>query len=452
MRVGPLLGLGLFLCVTTVHANDAQLAPLRIGLCKYFAHATTLLISSESGFTIKDAASGQALAHGSAKTIYRIVANAKGLTLTREEFDTPPAAADHETPVIVATDANAFVKIARLDGTPGTKIGVRWHPYRGMLTVRREADRSLQVIDNIALEDYLYGVIPAEIGTHVPMEAMKAQAVAARTYALKNRGKFGSQGFDLDDTTRCEGYAGVGGETPLSNAAVDATRGQVLTYHGILIDAPYSSDSGGMTACDADGVCPYLQAVHDAPAKDGPDYACTGKYHTWTKEYTPDELSTALAKDPRTHVDKFVSLAIDGTDASGRIATATVAGADGTMKTVTGPQLRQILGYDVLRSTLVTLKVEEDGKYRFDGRGWGHGLGMSQDGAVAMASPPTDIRIKRFSVTTTSAPSWSMPTLCVISAWRLLRADFDGVQNLLCVVLHQPRHNTLEQRADERNL
>ena len=178
------------------------------------------------------------------------------------------------------------------------------------------------------------------------------------------------------------------GETAASNAAVDGTRGQVLTYQGQLIDAPYSTDSGGMTACDDSGDCPYLQAVRDADAADGQEYAATGRYHTWTQTFTPAQMAQALARDPRTRVAQFVSLTIDGLDASGRITTATVAGADGTLRTVTGPQLRQILGYDVLRSTRVTLTRTPEGNYRFDGKGWGHGLGMSQDGAVAMAGPP----------------------------------------------------------------
>ena len=72
------------------------------------------------------------------------------------------------------------------------------------------------------------------------------------------------------------------------------------------------------------------------------------------------------------------------TNPSGRITTATVWSAEGSSKTVPGAVLRQILGYDVFRSTLVTLTVEPDGTYRFDGKGWGHGFGMSQDGAVAM--------------------------------------------------------------------
>ena len=212
--------------------------------------------------------------------------------------------------------------------------------------MRHEADNTLRVINTVPLEAYLYGVIPAEIGSDVPLEAMKAQAVAARTYALKNRDKCRVDGFDLDDTTHCEGYLGVNGETALSNAAVDDTRGQVLTYAGQLIDAPYSTDSGGMTACDTNGDCPYLQAVRDADPRDGQDYAGTGKYHTWTQTFTSSQIAQLLARDPRTSVSHFLSLTLDGLDASGRITTATVTGTDGTLKTVTGPQLRQILGYD----------------------------------------------------------------------------------------------------------
>ena len=258
-----------------------------------------------------------------------------------------------------------------MDSRPFGSKGLPWRRYRGFLTVRKEADNTLRVINTVPLEPYLYGVIPAEIGSTVPMEAMKAQAVAARTYALKNRGKCGPDGFDLDDTTHCEGYLGVDGETALSNAAVDDTRGQVLTYAGRLIDAPYSTDSGGMTACDTNGDCPYLQAVRDADPADGREYADTGKYHAWSQTFTAAQIAALLAKDPRTQVAKFVSLAIDGLDASGRITTATVTGADGTLRTVTGPQLRQILGYDVLRSTRVTLTRTPGGDYQFDGRGLG---------------------------------------------------------------------------------
>jgi len=374
--------------VSTLADNRAQPGALRIGLDHSYRHSTVLLLSCERPFSLTDALTNRVLAHGTGNGIYKATVSPTGIALARVDGLNDIPIGDGNAALVVLPGQGSVVKIARMDSRPLGAKGIPWHRYRGFLTVRREPDSTLRVINTVPLEPYLYGVIPAEIGAKVPMEAMKAQAVAARTYALKNRGKCVKDGFDLDDTTRCEGYEGVDGETSASNAAVDGTRGQVLTYQGRLIDAPYSTDSGGMTACDDSGSCPYLQAVRDGDGADGQEYAATGRYHTWTQTFTPAQLAQTLARDLRTRVAQFVSLTVDGRDASGRITTATVAGADGTLRTVTGPQLRQILGYDVLRSTRVTLTRTPEGNYRFDGKGWGHGLGMSQDGAVAMAGPP----------------------------------------------------------------
>jgi len=364
-------------------------APLRIGLDHTFRRSTLLLICCSKPFVLRDASTTRPLARGTGNVVYKISAAPTGITLARADaLQDTPVAGDGTAAILALPSLGGCLKIARLDGRPLGAKGIPWHTYRGLLTVRQEADSTLRVINTVGLESYLYGVIPAEIGSDVPKEAMKAQAIAARTYALKNRGKCAADGFDLDDTTHCEGYFGVDGETAQSNAAVDATRSEVLTYKGQLIDAIFSTDSGGMTACDLSGDCPYLQAVKDADSGDGLDYAASGRYHTWTYTFTPTQIATLLSRDPRTHVSRFVSLTLDGLDASGRITTATVAGADGTLKTVTGPQLRQILGYDTLRSTRVVLTRIPGGSYKFDGKGWGHGMGMSQDGAVAMAGPP----------------------------------------------------------------
>lgn len=363
--------------------------PLRIGLDHTFRHSTQLLVSCRQPFTVRDAVTDKPVAHGAGGAVYKIQSTPAGITLARADgLQDIPIACSRADALTVLPGPGGIVRIARLDKQTFSAAGLPWHAYRGFLSVRREPDTTFRVINTVPLEPYLYGVTPAEIGANVPMEAMKAQAVAARTYALKNRGKCAADGFDLDDTTRCEGYDGLDGETALSNAAVDGTRSQVLTYHGQLIDAIFSTDSGGMTACDLSGDCPYLQAVKDADEADGLDYAASGKYHTWTHTFTPAQIAALLARDPRTHVTQFVSLTIDGLDPSGRITTATVAGADGTLKTVTGPQLRQILGYDTLRSTRVVMTRTPGGSYRFDGKGWGHGMGMSQDGAVAMAGAP----------------------------------------------------------------
>ena len=384
-----ILALALLLTVPSVPVLAAHATPgaLRIGLDRSFRHSTILLLSCDRPFSLTDALSHRAVAHGARNSIYKMTLSPKGIALARVDGPEDITVADGSSALVITPGQGGFVEVARMDNCPPGMKDTPWHRYRGFLTVRREPESTLRVVNTVALEAYLYGVLPAEIGTKVPMEAMKAQAVAARTYALKNRGKCLEDGFDLDDTTRCEGYEGLDGETAASNAAVDDTRGQVLTYRGQMIDAPYSTDSGGMTACDDSGDCPYLQAVRDGDAKDGQDYAAAGRYHTWTQTWTPLQLAQALARDPRARVSRFVSLTLDGLDASGRITTATVAGADGTVRTVTGPQLRQILGYDSLRSTRVMLTRTSEGNYRFDGKGWGHGLGMSQDGAVAMAGP-----------------------------------------------------------------
>jgi len=369
---------------------SAASVPLRIGLDHTFRHSTLLLISCDKPFVLRDALTTRPLARGTGGVVYKINATPAGITLARADAlqDTPVTVGGDTAALLALPSQGGCLKIARMDRRPLSAKGIPWHTYRGLLTVRQEDDSTLRVIDTVALEPYLYGVIPAEIGSNVPQEAMKAQAIAARTYALKNRGKCAAEGFDLDDTTRCEGYFGVDGETAQSNAAVDATRSEVLTYKGQLIDAIFSTDSGGVTACDLSGDCPYLQAVKDADSGDGLDYAASGRYHIWSYTFTPAQIAALLAKDTRTHVGRFLSLTIDGLDPSGRITTATVAGADGTLRTVTGPQLRQILGYDTLRSTRVVLTRTPGGSYKFDGKGWGHGMGMSQDGAVAMAGPP----------------------------------------------------------------
>ena len=272
-----------------------------------------------------------------------------------------------------------------LEVIPGKST--RGKHYRGSITVRTSPG-SLVTIDNVGVEEYLYSVLPQEIGSSAPAEALKAQAIAARTYALKNRGRFRDQGFDIDDTTRSQGYGGTDDETAVVTSAVDATRGIVLTYQGQLIDAPYSTDSGGVTACDPTGRCPYLQPVVDTPGPGLPEYGADKPGHEWTLQLTSQQLADALNRDARTRVANFQCLTIDGIDQSGRILSATVSDIDGTMKTISGSVLRQILGNDQLRSTRLTLTVMASGDYLFRGKGWGHGLGMSQRGAIAMASSP----------------------------------------------------------------
>ena len=137
-------------------------------------------------------------------------------------------------------------------------------PYRGRIEVFTNTRGALTVVNELGLEDYVKGVVANELspGGYPAIEALKAQAIAARTYALKNRGQFMSQGFDILPTTRSQVYRGLTSENPLSTRAVDETRGIIATYAGEPINALYTSTCGGRTE-DAENIfkdaVPYLR-------------------------------------------------------------------------------------------------------------------------------------------------------------------------------------------------
>ena len=134
-------------------------------------------------------------------------------------------------------------------GSLGAWIEVDEAPYRGIIEIQVNASNRFTVTNELNVEDYLKGVVPAELSPAVypEREAIKAQAVAARTYAEKHRGQFAAEGFDICDTPACQVYGGAGVEQAMSNEAVEATRGELLTYQGGLIDALYTSTCGGRT-------------------------------------------------------------------------------------------------------------------------------------------------------------------------------------------------------------
>lgn len=149
----------------------------------------------------------------------------------------------------------------------GGLITVDGKPYRGLIEVRISPALGVLVINEVNLEDYLRGVVPEELGpvAYPQLEALKAQAVAARTYALANFGQFSAEGYDLCDTARCQVYGGRSSEHPLSDRAVLETRGEVLTYQDVVIQSLFTSTCGGHTE-DIEQVftemaAPYLRAV-----------------------------------------------------------------------------------------------------------------------------------------------------------------------------------------------
>jgi stage II sporulation protein D len=150
---------------------------------------------------------------------------------------------------------------------PEVRVPIDATAYRGSLRVLVNPRGTLNVVNRIDLEGYLYGVVPAEMGPKRfdAIEALKAQAVAARTYALAHRGQFEAEGYDICATPKCQVYGGIAVEDPLTQAAVDGTKGLVLAFHGQFADALFVSTCGGETEnvenVFSGGPVPYLVSV-----------------------------------------------------------------------------------------------------------------------------------------------------------------------------------------------
>jgi stage II sporulation protein D len=154
------------------------------------------------------------------------------------------------------------------DGYVSTKG--KW--YHGKLMIK-VVDNKITVINDVDLENYIKGVVPSEMPSSWEFEALKAQAIAARSFALANLGKQAKEGYDLKDNTEDQAYGGASAETNITNKAVEETHGLVLTYDMKIISAYYSASAGGMTNTNAwGGSVPYLRSVpsfDDNVAKNG---------------------------------------------------------------------------------------------------------------------------------------------------------------------------------------
>lgn len=248
-------------------------------------------------------------------------------------------------------------------------ISKRWYRGRTQLV---PTPKGLTAVNLVDLEQYLYSVLGAEMSASWPIEALKAQAVAARSYALHKRATGGNNVFDVGDTTSWQVYKGLESESPNTQTAVQATAGQVMTYDGQVILAAFHAASGGHTENVEDiwksPFIPYLRGVVD--------YDQGAPVYQWQKSFSRRELSGKIAG-----VGNVKSMTPERTTPQGRIVTMVVEGDRGTRR-VSGTDLRSALG---LRSTLFVVNQTGD-KFEISGRGYGHGLGMSQWGARNLAN------------------------------------------------------------------
>lgn len=263
-----------------------------------------------------------------------------------------------------------------------TRVPFEGRTYRGRLQVEIENGR-IALVNILPMEEYLYGVIKNEIDPAWNMEAVKAQAIAARTFAYRRmnlaRGTGGRMPRLAADVS-IQVYRGIAADDPRSIEAVDATRGQVLTHAGEMIEAVFHSESGGMLESSRDlwgRDYSYLVSKPDP-------YAGTSPRGTWEAVFDEQALLRALDKDSRRMVGRIREVEVSEKSRSGRAKTLTIHGTRGRISVPAG-KYRLALGPDRLRSLLWT-HVEYSGHRLYvKGRGWGHGVGMSQWGAKAAA-------------------------------------------------------------------
>ena len=268
--------------------------------------------------------------------------------------------------------------------------GTETNNYAGSLTFQITNGKILP-IDSVSMENYLKGVVGHEMSDYFPIESLKAQAVAARTYALKHEASCAAQGYDFDDTPNYQVYYGYLATDTNVNQAVDLTKGQILTYNDQLVEALFSASHGGYED-DVKNVwgysLPYLIAKPDVVNGQVIDNA---SWSLGNKTFTNAAISSTLkSKGYLASTDTFVKLDLTSItkDISGRVSNVNIVYKDLTgatkTKSLTMDTCRTFLG---LQSSMWNVTYDStNGIYTFSGRGYGHGLGMSQIGAKQRAA------------------------------------------------------------------
>lgn len=260
------------------------------------------------------------------------------------------------------------------------KIGER--RYHGTLIVRANEGDTVTAIEELGIEEYLLGVLPHEMDPDWPLEALKAQAVVARTFAYTQMGKYRKSGFDLTSDTRSQVYGGLGDDPPLVRKAVEETRGEVLGYKGEILNVFYHSCCGGHTADE--GTVWKLSGPTPKPLRGVKDKYCQASPHyRWKVFVAYDRLLSALQ---RKHMigGKLRRFEIGARSAAGYVRTFIARVGDDTLK-VQANELRLAVGALDLRSTRISRIVKEKGGVEFVGAGSGHGVGLCQWGTKIQA-------------------------------------------------------------------
>ena len=355
-RAGRLLAalvLGLASVAGLPRLADA-LPPMRIALADGLQHVE---IGAADLVTVRDPATGGVVVTLPGARIVRVVPAGAGLDVVGAR----------------RTDGRAL----RFEVRRGPlRVGAR--DYIGALEIWRQGE-GLLLVNDVAMEEYVAGTVRGEASERWPAEALRALAVVARTYAVFQQNRSAGRVFHLVSGNQDQNFVGLALEGSPAREAARTTAGQVLTWQGRVFPTFYHSDSGGFTEApqsvfSGDGV-PPLEGVRDEFSMESPNY-------TWTVTIPLAVIGDRLRRGG-IDVGQVTRLTVLERSPSFRVARMTVEHSRGTA-TLRGADFRRLIGYDALKSTLF-VPVAHNGAVRFEGRGWGHGVGLSQFGAKGMA-------------------------------------------------------------------
>lgn len=332
--------------------------------------AGKLIVSTPDGAELKSPETGNTIASipADGRCIFELAAPA-GVACQIQSASDPVG--QIEVSKLAVAAGRSFI----ISAGPDAVFGVGGKLYRGALLVcLSTSGNGINAINNIDLEEYLLSVVPAEMPGSWPPEALKAQSIAARSYAAANLGKHEQDGYDLKCTSEDQVYSGVVAETHSTNQAVADTAGLVLKHDGRIISAFFHSTSGGYTE--------LAEHVWGKPIKflkSVPDYDDTSPFFTWSEKFTPEAVEQALRKSGY-NPGALLAMYVIARAPTARVRHVMVVGSD-DVALIGGDEFRKLLS---LPSTNFNVGHEQ-GAYVFAGRGHGHGLGLSQWGARTLA-------------------------------------------------------------------
>ena len=382
-------------------------------------HRTNVTFSVSQPFTITNL-KGVSLARGKANEIWQIVLEQHTAFIVTSQGKKIPfqkLVTISPTPSNAAKASTILVKNI-VSGAGMTWMNVADKQYRGKLQVSYNTNlNTLVPINIVTMEEYLQGVISSEMPTQFPLEALKAQAVLARTYALKHIGKHKKYGFDVCDSQNCQVYGGVQSETERGNFAVDSTQGEILTHNDKPIESVFSANTGGITQSAKDAgwtETPYLHSVSDyknfdfehlqpyqfkellqypLDAYSRYDKNVSRASFRWTRVVTVEDLQRIIRRQKK-DIGTITALIPLHRSQSGYVSKLVVKGTKGQVTLNKENAIRANLSLGLLRSSYFIVEPNyEKHKLKYFvlyGGGWGHGVGFDQTGAAGRAEEGQD--------------------------------------------------------------